>query len=120
MDLQHQLLVFIVVIPQVILWLLVVIALVYKFLSRNHSVSIVDEEAPEADIELEEPPYTPFGGRADRIHMNYKEEVFSVSRTLGASRFAMDDVLALSTSRIRSALQGWMFHVRRCTGYENH
>ena len=107
MDLQHLLLVFVVVIPQVILWVLVVVALVYKFLSRNQEVSsIVDEEAPEEELELEEPPYTPFGGRADRVHVNYKEEVFSVSRTLGASRFAMDDVLALSTTRIRSALQG--------------
>ena len=106
MDLQHQLLVFIVVIPQVILWLLVVVALISKFLSRNQSVSIIDEEAPEPDLELEEPPYTPFGGRADRVHTNYREDVFSVSRTLGASRFAMDDVLALSTTRIKSALQG--------------
>ena len=88
MDLQHLLLVFVVVIPQVILWGLVVVALVYKFLSRNQEVSIVDEEAPEPELELEEPPYTPFGGRADRVHVNYKEEVFSVSRTLGASRFS--------------------------------
>ena len=107
MDLQHQLLMFVVVIPQVILWVLVAIVLVYKFLSRNHSgVSIIDEEAPEADIELEEPPYTPFGGRADRVHVNYKEDEFSASRTLWASRFAMDDVLALSTTKIRSAIQG--------------
>ena len=56
------------------------------FLSRDHGFSIVDEKVSEADIELEEPMYTtPFGGLADRVHVNYKEEVFSALQTLGAT-----------------------------------
>ena len=106
MDLQYQLLVYVVVIPQVILWLMVAVVLVYKFLSKSCGVSSVDEECPESAIELEEPHFTPFGGRAFRAPVNHKEEVFSVSRTLGTSGFAMEDVLALSTTGIRSALPG--------------
>ena len=74
MDIQHQLFLYVLIIPHVILWLMVAVALVYKFLSRNsQGVSIIDEECPEPVIELEEhhltnteletPPFTPFGGR---------------------------------------------------------
>lgn len=101
MDLEHQLLIYIVVIPQVILWFMVAVVLIYKFISKNHGVSILDEECPEPAIELEEHKLTPFGGRAV---VNHKEEVFSISRTLGASGFVMEDILALSTTRAKPAI----------------
>ena len=103
MDIEHQLLFYVVIIPQVILWLLVAVVLLYKYFSRNQGVSILDEECPEPAIELEEPQFTPFGGRA---FMNQEEKVFSISRTLGASGFVMEDILALSTTGVKPGNNG--------------